>query len=107
MTTNSRKISACALAAASAIALASAASAQSALKPTGQSPQQQPAPAADDQSVADIVITAQFRSQQLQDTPIAITAVTGATLTTRGLTKIEDIQKTAPNVSLRLAGKDP
>jgi len=104
MTTNSRKISACALAAASAIALASAASAQSALKPTGQSPQQQPASAADDQSVADIVITAQFRSQQLQDTPIAITAVTGATLTTRGLTKIEDIQKTAPNVSLRLAG---
>lgn len=104
MTINSRKKLACALAAVSATALASSAWAQTQPTPAAQPAPEQPAPAADNAAVADIVITAQFRSQQLQDTPIAITAVTAATLTNRGLTQIEDIQKTAPNVSLRLAG---
>jgi iron complex outermembrane receptor protein len=35
---------------------------------------------ADQPGYGDIVVTAQFREQRLQDTPIAITAITGETL---------------------------
>ncbi len=49
----------------------------------------------------DIVVTAQFRSTKLQDTPIAITAVTAATLEARGQTDISQIAAQAPNVVLR------
>ena len=36
----------------------------------------------------EIVVTAQFRSQKLQDTPLAITAMNGAALAARGQTNI-------------------
>jgi iron complex outermembrane receptor protein len=59
-------------------------------------------PAEDSAAAAsDIVVTAQFRSQRLQDTPIAITAVNSAMLEQRGQTSIADIAAQAPNVSLR------
>ena len=48
----------------------------------------------------DIVVTAQFRGQKLQDTPLAITALTGDELTARGETSITDLGRTAPNVNL-------
>jgi len=48
----------------------------------------------------DIIVTAQFRSQSLQDTPLAITAISGDTLAARGQTRISDIARQAPNVSL-------
>jgi iron complex outermembrane receptor protein len=53
-------------------------------------------PAADD-----IIVTAQFREQRLQDTPIAITALSGDDLAARGQTSIEDLQ--APNLSIEPA----
>ncbi len=59
------------------------------------------APAADDQANPDIVVTAQFRSTKLQDTPLAITAVNAATLEARGQTDISQIAAQAPNVVLR------
>lgn len=49
----------------------------------------------------DIVVTAQFRNQKLQDVPIAITAVSGDTLERRGQTSIADVGNNAPNVTLR------
>jgi iron complex outermembrane receptor protein len=49
----------------------------------------------------DIIVTAQFREQRLQDTPIAITALSGADLAARGQTSIEDLQ--APNLSIEPA----
>jgi iron complex outermembrane receptor protein len=49
----------------------------------------------------DIVVTAQFRSTKLQDTPIAITAVNAAMLEARGQTNISQIAAQAPNVVLR------
>ena len=49
----------------------------------------------------DIVVTAQFRNQKLQDVPIAITAVSGETLERRGQTSIADVGNNAPNVTLR------
>ncbi|OYU34977.1 TonB-dependent receptor [Novosphingobium sp. PASSN1] len=49
----------------------------------------------------EIVVTAQFRSQKLQDTPLAITAVNAAILEARGQTDISQIAAQAPNVVLR------
>ena len=48
-----------------------------------------------------ITVTAQFREQNLQDTPIAITAVNGEMLEARGQTNIAQVAAQAPNVSLR------
>ena len=48
-----------------------------------------------------IVVTAQFRQQNLQDTPIAITAVTGAALEQRGATNLVDATTKAPSVVMR------
>lgn len=49
----------------------------------------------------EIVVTAQFSQQNLQDTPIAITAVSGSMLDARGQTNIAQVAAQAPNVSLR------
>lgn len=50
---------------------------------------------------AEIVVTAQFRDQKLQDVPIAITAVSGEMLEQRGQTSLADVGNNAPNVTLR------
>jgi len=62
-----------------------------------------PAIAAEDTSntLEEIVVTAQFRAQNLQDTPIAITAVNAEMLEARGQTNIAQVAAQAPNVSLR------
>ncbi len=57
-----------------------------------------PAAAAD---TGEIVVTAQFRSQKLQDTPIAITAVDAALIESRSATSLADVTKAAPSVVLR------
>jgi iron complex outermembrane receptor protein len=53
--------------------------------------------------VDEIVVTAQFREQRLQDTPIAITAISGEALEQRGSTNLTDVAKSAPSVVLRPA----
>lgn len=52
----------------------------------------------------DIVVTAQFRSQNLQDTPIAITAISAEGMEARSMTQVTDITNSAPNVVLKPAG---
>ncbi len=52
-------------------------------------------------ALEEIVVTAQFREQNLQDTPIAITAVNAEMLEARGQTSIAQVAAQAPNVSLR------
>jgi iron complex outermembrane receptor protein len=47
-----------------------------------------------------ITVTAQFREQNLQDTPIAITAVNSEMLEARGQTDISQVAAQAPNVTL-------
>jgi iron complex outermembrane receptor protein len=47
-----------------------------------------------------ITVTAQFREQNLQDTPIAITAVNAEMLEARGQTDISQVAAQAPNVTL-------
>jgi iron complex outermembrane receptor protein len=50
-----------------------------------------------------IVVTAQFREQDLQDTPIAITALNAEMIEARGHEDLADIGSSAPNVTLREA----
>ncbi len=60
------------------------------------------APADDTTSgLADIVVTAQRRSENLQNVPIAISAITANALQAKGLTDIASIAGQAPNVTLR------
>jgi len=48
-------------------------------------------------SVGDIIVTARKRAENLRDVPVAITAVTGATLQQKNITQVIDIAKTTPN----------
>ena len=54
----------------------------------------------------DIVVTAQFREQNVQSIPIAITAVSGAQMEARGQTSIVDIATKAPSVVLAEANQE-
>jgi iron complex outermembrane recepter protein len=54
-------------------------------------------------TLTEIVVTAQYRQQNLQDTPIAITAVTAEMIEQRSATSLADIASTAPSVVLRPA----
>lgn len=59
------------------------------------------APASDEAKTGEIIVTAQFRKQNLQVTPLAITALNGAALAARGQTELTDIK--APNLSIEPA----
>ena len=52
----------------------------------------------------EIVVTAQFREQRLQDTPLAITAVPAELLEARSQTSMVQVANQAPNVTLRQQG---
>jgi iron complex outermembrane recepter protein len=62
------------------------------------------ASAGPEDQLQEVVVTAQFRRQNLQDTPIAITAVTAATLAQRNQTALADVTNQAPNVVLKETG---
>jgi iron complex outermembrane receptor protein len=51
--------------------------------------------------VQDIVVTATRQATNLQDTPIAITAVTSETLEERGLKSTADLSQAVPNATFR------
>src|SRR5690606_37962362 len=62
----------------------------------------QNAPAAEPEvGIADIVVTATRQSTNMQDTPIAITAVTAEALAERGLSDVSDLTAVAPNPEFR------
>jgi iron complex outermembrane receptor protein len=64
-------------------------------------------PAAQDDQNNDngeILVTAQFREQNLQDTPLAITAVNSAMLEARSQTDISQVANQAPSVTLKAQG---
>lgn len=73
-----------------ALLLAGAAFAQGAEEGTGKSA-----------TLEEVVVTAQFRKQNLQETPIAITAVTAQMLESRSQTSVLDVANQAPNVTLK------
>src|SRR5262245_5846814 len=49
----------------------------------------------------EIIVTARFREEKLQETPIAITAITADELAERGMQNAYEIAYTVPNASLR------
>jgi iron complex outermembrane receptor protein len=52
----------------------------------------------------DIVVTAQFRSQRVQDTPLSITALDADLLESRGVSNFTQVGEQAPNVVIKPAG---
>lgn len=67
---------------------------------------QAPAPSdeSDDSALAEVIVTAQFRRENLQDTPLAITAVSGEKLEEQGLTNVTDLGLVIPNANIRPQG---
>ena len=63
-----------------------------------------PATSADSAAPADVlqevVVTAEFRTEKLQETPIAITAVNAEAMQQRNMTNLIDIANVAPNVTM-------
>ena len=60
----------------------------------------------DPSTVEEIVVTAQRKSENLQDVPLAITAVSGATLAQKNITDITRLQDIAPGLSVGRSGSD-
>ena len=60
----------------------------------------QPLAKADDQGIGDIIVTARFRSETLQNTPVSISALSAKQLTNSVVTDMNSIQKYLPNVQL-------
>ncbi|MDB5676741.1 MAG: TonB-dependent receptor [Sphingomonas bacterium] len=86
--------------------LAGAASMIPAMAPAQTAPAAQPAPApatATEQSASetgDIVVTAQRREQSILSVPIAISAVSGNTLASKGITNSADLASAVPNLQV-------
>jgi len=59
------------------------------------------AAASDEGKVEEIIVTAQFRRQNLQRTPIAITAISGEMMDARSQVSIADVAAQTPSVTLK------
>src|SRR5687768_3356305 len=53
--------------------------------------------------LAEVIVTAQYRAEPLQETPIAITAITAADLEARAVSSAFEVAYTVPNASFRPA----
>ena len=90
-----------------ALGFALLASGSAALAQAAPSPAPAPTPAAGEAQTSqgeEIVVTAQFREQNLQNTPLAITAVSGDMLEARSQTDISQVANQAPSVTLKPQG---
>ena len=64
----------------------------------------QDAAPADDGAIDEIIVTAQKRSERLQDVPVAVSVVSGATLEAQGGVNIENAQYLVPTLNFRKSG---
>lgn len=62
-----------------------------------------PAPVFAAGELEEIVVTARYRSEDIQETPLAITAITAEDLSVRGFTTSYEVAYTVPNASFRPA----
>ena len=91
---SARAVSACSLSAIAAMLLpVTALQAQTAA--AGQ------ADAESDRGIGEIVVTAQFREQNLQDVPISISAVNAEQLQQRSVANLTDVARSVPNVEMQ------
>jgi iron complex outermembrane receptor protein len=58
------------------------------------------AAAAPSDALQEVVVTAEFRKERLQETPIAITAVNSEAMEQRNMTNLIDVANVAPNVTM-------
>lgn len=63
------------------------------------------ASARDDQGISDIIVTAQFRNQSVQEAPLAITAVDASLMEARSQTSVESVAQRAPSVTFSAGGQ--
>jgi iron complex outermembrane receptor protein len=59
---------------------------------------------ADSTQLQEVVVTAQKRATTAQETPISLTAVTGADIMERGVTDLANLVQSVPGVSIRTSG---
>jgi outer membrane receptor protein involved in Fe transport len=60
-----------------------------------------PVLAAEAVTVGEVIVTAQRRSENIQNVPVAVTAATGEQLASSGVTNVENIQTLSPSVTFR------
>ncbi len=65
------------------------------------------ADAANEGGLADIIVTAQKRSENLQNVPISVTAVTGDTVSALHAATLQGLQGTVPNIQLNNFSNTP
>lgn len=58
-----------------------------------------------DGGISEIIVTAQFRGQNIQETPLAITAVDASLMESRSQTNVEQVAQRAPSVSFSAGGQ--
>ena len=56
------------------------------------------------EGLSEVVVTARFKTENLQSSPIAITAVTADQIEARGYVNVTDVAHAAPNVNIESAG---
>src|SRR6266436_1434477 len=67
----------------------------------GQSTDSFAAPASDSGKVAEIIVTAQRRTESLQNTPVAVTAISGDTLAAQHIDNVSNISAVTPSVGFQ------
>lgn len=95
-----KKVSSSASLATIAIAMATVGTTANA-QDADQPPSARPVAASAGQGLGDIVVTARRINERLQDVPVAVSALTGATIEKLGIKQAEDLQNHTPNVYIR------
>ncbi len=83
--------------------IATAASAAGVVSLLGAMPASAQESSAESGGLQEVVVTARYREESLQQTPIAITAITAEDLQQRGFSSAADVAYTVPNASFRPA----
>ncbi|HZF44652.1 MAG TPA: TonB-dependent receptor, partial [Sphingomonadaceae bacterium] len=72
--------------------------------PMGETPSPSQSPAPADEVPGEIVVTAQKRSQRLQDVPVAVSVISGAAIAAQGGVNLENAQYLVPTLTFRKSG---
>ena len=87
--------------------ITSAAVGMACIAPATANAQEATPPAPVQNGVQDIIVTAQKRSENLQKVPIAVTAVSGATLSSQHITDVQGLANAIPNVQINSFSNSP